>query len=194
MFPTSSCFVMTSKQSCQFCKQLCLLSVSYLLVLEAYNGKLSREKTFTGVATKGLWGIVTICESFLCEIGWHGVLLWQHQWAQSAKVFSAKMLFPPNRESFLPRIYSIPSLFCLNLALRASHELLPTYQGQCCILNVLRRVMLLLCYQYFNKNMYGNFTKSFEVRLVKLNVAVHHLPRLAPRACLIYMYMPSVST
>ena len=46
-------------------------------------------------------GFVGICESFLCEICWHGIR-WRDKREQSANVFSTKIIFFTNSPKFSP--------------------------------------------------------------------------------------------
>ena len=49
-----------------------------------------------------LQGFIAIRKSFICEIGGRGIF-GSDTSEPFAKVFSVKILFPPNRESFIPR-------------------------------------------------------------------------------------------
>ena len=69
-------------------------NITYLACLT--TGKLSREKTFMNFTV--LWLYAKFSPRNLgCDV------LWRCKSEQSAKVFSAKIIFPPIRESFLPR-------------------------------------------------------------------------------------------
>ena len=61
---------------------------------------------FRGRKLRGFCGFVAIRESFLREI-WGCGILWHGKSEQSAKVFSAKIVFSPIHESFLPRKFSV---------------------------------------------------------------------------------------
>ena len=66
------------------------------LILLPYSGKLSRGKTFANFAV--LWLYAKFSPRNLGRD-----VLWRCKSEQSAQVFSAKIVFPPIRKSFLPR-------------------------------------------------------------------------------------------
>ena len=66
-----------------------------------YSGKLSREKTFTNFEVLQLFlKVFSLKLRGLASFG-------SDTSEQSVKVFSVKILFPPNREIFLPRKFLV---------------------------------------------------------------------------------------
>ena len=79
-----------------------LSPVKHGIMHHASSSGINRYHIAGNFQGRKLRGFIAIRESFLCEIGGRGIF-GSDTSKPFAKVFSVKILFPPNRESFFPR-------------------------------------------------------------------------------------------